>query len=139
MKRLFFKTWNIALKRGWNNVFIAVDIHDVILEANYKAGDIPKTFLGMAKEVLQRLSKRSDVTLILYTCSHPHEILEYLEFFKENEIFFKHVNCNPDCPNTAFGCFDTKFYYNIMLEDKAGFEPNQWEEINSALNELAIL
>ncbi len=87
--------------------------------------------------MLQRLSKRKDVTLILYTCSHPHEIVEYLKFFEDNEIHFKYVNENLDCPNTAFGCFDKKFYYNIMLEDKAGFDASEdWDEIDEALNEI---
>ncbi len=49
MKKLFFKTWNIALRRNWDHITISCDVHDVILEANYKAGDIPKTFLGSAK------------------------------------------------------------------------------------------
>lgn len=135
MKELFLRTWSIAKTRGWNNVTIAVDIHDCILEANYKAGNIPKKFLGTAKEVLQRLSLRKDVTLILYTCSYPNEIQEYLEFFKENGISFKYVNENPDCANTAFGNFEKKFYYNILIEDKAGFLwSRDWNEINEILN-----
>lgn len=137
MKKLIFKTYNIAYKRKWDKVTWAVDIHDVILEANYKAGDIPKTFLGDAKRVLQRLSKRADTTLVLFTCSHPHEIVEYQQFFKENGIIFKYVNENLDCPNTAFGCFERKFYFNILLEDKAGFDAgDDWTEIDQALNEI---
>lgn len=137
MKKLFFKTWNIAHKRKWNQITIACDIHDVILGANYKAGDIPKNFLGDAKKVLQRLSKREDTTLVLFTCSHPHEIIEYQQFFKENDINFKYVNENLDCPNTAFGCFEKKFYFNILLEDKAGFDANEdWAQINEALDEI---
>lgn len=134
MKKLFLKAWRIAFERKWDKVFIAVDIHDVILQANYKAGAIPKEFLGKAKEVLQRLSTRKDVCLILYTCSFPNEIKEYLAFFEENDIHFKYVNENLDCPNTAFGCFDKKFYYQILLEDKAGFNPEDWEEIDEALD-----
>jgi len=138
MKKLIFKTYNIANKRKWNKICWAVDIHDVILESNYKAGDIPKTFLGNAKTVLQRLSLRRDTTLVLYTCSYPNEIIEYQKFFKENDIIFKYVNENPDCPNTAFGNFDKKFYYNILLEDKAGFEPEDWNEISNAMDEIDV-
>ncbi len=135
MKKLIYKTYNIAHKRKWNKVTWAIDIHDVILGANYKAGDIPKNFLGDSKKVLQRLSKRADTTLVLFTCSHPHEIVEYLQFFKENDINFKYTNENLDCPNTAFGCFEKKFYFNILLEDKAGFDAEtDWKEINEALD-----
>lgn len=137
MKKLIFKTYNIAHKRRWNKIVWAVDIHDVILEANYKAGDIPKTFQGNAKKVLQRLSKREDTTLVLFTCSHPHEIVEYQTFFKENDIIFKYVNENPDCANTTFGCFEKKFYFNILLEDKAGFDADtDWDIITEALDAI---
>lgn len=134
MKDLILRSYQIAHKRKWDKLYIAVDIHDVTLEANYSKG-IPTTFLSNAKEVLQRLTQRKDIVLLLYTCSFPAEIVQYLEFFKSHGIEFKYVNENPDAPNTAFGCFDKKFYYNILLEDKAGFDHKKdWAEIDEALN-----
>lgn len=133
MKRLIEKAFKIARERNWKKIYIACDIHDVILEANYSK-DIPTKFLGNAKKVLQRLSQRSDVTLILYTCSHPSEIEQYLKLFTDAGINFSYVNENPECVNTAYGDFTVKFYFNILLEDKAGFVPEDWDEIDEALN-----
>jgi len=52
----------------------------------------------------------------------------YLEHFKENGIFFDYVNENPEYENLSFACFDTKFYYDIGIDDKFGFDANiDWE------------
>jgi hypothetical protein len=42
------------------------------------------------------ISKMSDVVIFLYTCSHPHEIEQYLKLFSDNNIHFKYVNENPE-------------------------------------------
>ena len=137
MKELVHKTFRIKKERGWNTVYIAVDVHDSIVEANYQANNIPTKFFPHAKETLQKLSKRDDVVLILFTCSHPHEIKQYLEYFEGHGIHFKYCNENPETPNTSFGCFDRKFYFNILIEDKASFCPEKhWLEISEALDEV---
>ena len=88
---------------------------------------------------MKYLSKRSDICLILNTCSHPHEIEKYLEFFKARDIHFKYVNENPEVPNNALGCYDDKFYFNILLEDKAGFIESDWYVIYTFFKQTDIL
>jgi hypothetical protein len=53
---------------------------------------IPDEFYPLALETLQMISKMSDVVIFLYTCSHPHEIEQYLKLFSDNNIHFKYVN-----------------------------------------------
>ena len=55
------------------------DIHGTILKPNYQAGNTPKEYYPHAEETLQLLSTINDITMILYTCSHPHEIQEYID------------------------------------------------------------
>jgi hydroxymethylpyrimidine pyrophosphatase-like HAD family hydrolase len=115
--------------RGWDRTFWFFDIHGTILKPNYQYGNPPKEFYPMAKETLQLISKQSDIVMILYTCSHPHEIEEYLQFFKENDINFKYVNENPEVVTdvNGYGNYDKKPYMNVLLEDKSGFNPdNDW-------------
>lgn len=111
-----------AKKKNWDKIYIAVDIHDTIVYGNYNANELPTEFISNSKEVLQYLSKRPDVTLLLYTCSHPTEITKYFDFFKSNDIIFKYANENPEVPNNALGCYDKKMYFNVLLEDKSGFD-----------------
>jgi hypothetical protein len=110
-------------KRGWEKGFFFFDIHGTILKPNYEYGNTPKEFYPYAKEVLQLFSKRKDVCMILYTCSHPYEIEEYLKLFENNNIKFDYVNENPEVVTdvNGYGCYDKKPYMNVLFEDKAGF------------------
>jgi hypothetical protein len=87
----------------------------------------------MAKETLQLISNRKDIVMILYTCSHPHEIEQYLKFFTENGINFKYVNENLDVATdlNGYGNYDKKPYFNVVFEDKAGFDAEvEWAKIH---------
>lgn len=123
------KAYNSAIIKGWDKIYIAVDIHDTIVYGNYIADVLPTEFLFGAKETLKYLSKRPDVCLILYTCSHPGEIVKYQEFFAKRDINFQYVNCNPEVPNNALGCYTDKLYFNLLLDDKAGFIEDDWYTI----------
>lgn len=125
-------------KRGWDKTYWFFDIHGTILKPNYQYGNIPKEFYPYAKEAMQLISKLSDVCMVLYTCSHPHEIEQYLEFFKENNIHFQYVNENPEVATdlNGYGCYDKKPYINVLFEDKAGFDPEtEWLEVLELLKE----
>ena len=70
--------------------------------------------------------------MIMFTCSHPHEIEQYVKLFEANDINFHYINENPEVVTSidGYGCFDKKPYMNVLLEDKAGFDPDEeWEEI----------
>lgn len=100
--------------------------------------DTPSDFYPMAKETLKLINGLSDVVMILYTCSHPHEIDEYLQLFDGCGIFFKYVNNNPEVKTevNGYGCYDKKPYMNVLFEDKAGFNPEtDWQEVYDLLIE----
>lgn len=128
------KSFERAKEKKWDKTFWAVDIHDTIIKPNYQKG-IPTEWYPFAKEALQKISKRKDICLILYTCSWPKEIEEYLEFFKENDIHFDYVNSNPEAQNTNYGFYDNKPYFNVLFEDKSGFLIEEWEDVIKVLDE----
>lgn len=112
---------------GYDTLYIMVDIHNTILKPSF---DKKETFeyFPYAKETLQMLSAMEDVKLIMWTSSYEDKIVMYLDHFKENGIFFDYVNENPEYENLSFACFDTKFYYDIGIDDKFGFDANiDWE------------
>ena len=70
----------------------------------------------------------------MFTSSFEKQTTPILELFKNNQITFNYVNENPEVPSTTLGNFKDKFYYNILIDDKAGFEMNSdwdlvWQEI----------
>lgn len=127
-------------ERGWDKwprMYWAIDLHDVIIKGTYTRNNEGRAFYPDGKEVLQWLSGRKDMCMILYTSSHRDSIEDITRWLGDNGIRFDYVNCNPECANTQLCDFGSKFYFDIMLEDKAGFDGNWgWIEIKRALIEL---
>lgn len=124
------KAFRIMKERNYDTSYWAIDIHDTITESNYVVGEITTKFAPMAEEVLKYLSTRKDICLILYTCSYKKEIKKYQDFFKSKDINFQYVNKNPEAKSTGYGCFKDKFYFSVLLDDKAGFDKEKdWKLI----------
>jgi hypothetical protein len=121
-----------AKERGWEKTYWAFDIHGTILKPNYKRDEISREFYPHAIEVMQLLSKRTDIVKILYTCSYPHEIEQYIEYFAKHGIHFDHINKNPEVADGGYGYYNDKFYFNVLMDDKAGFDgETDWIEIKN--------
>ena len=119
-------------RKDWGYVYYAIDLHGTIVKPNFEVGNIPKEFYPYAKEVLQMFSKRDDIVMYMYTCSHPHEQEQYVQYFKENGIDFKWINKNPEVvtDNHGYGYYEEKPFFNVLFEDKAGFDPMEdWEDV----------
>jgi len=128
MIEIFDKAFLIKEQRGWDFIYVAVDLHGTICDGLY-SNDQKLEFYPYAKETLQLLSKKKSIVLILFTSTHPKELKRYLNWLKENDIFFDYVNENPDCPSTELADFSRKFYFNCLLDDKAGWKPEDWKEL----------
>jgi hypothetical protein len=124
-----------AKEKNWDKTYWAVDIHGTSIVPNYQGGDIPKEFYPYACETLQLLSSRDDIVLILFTCSYPNEIEEYLDYFRSFNIHFKYSGKNPEVDNGEYGYFRDKPYFNVLFEDKAGFDPGEWPAVLNYLKE----
>ncbi|AYB30920.1 hypothetical protein [Chryseolinea soli] len=128
-----------AKERKWDKTYWAFDIHGTILRPTCQTGVISTEFYPFAKEVLQLLSTRKDIVRILYTCSYPNEIVEYVKYFEDHQIHFDHVNENPDVGAGAYGFYERKFYFNVLFEDKAGFDPlTDWEDVLKLIQTFEI-
>ena len=82
------------------------------------------------------LSKKPGTVLILWTSSHPVATAKVLDNLEKEGAHFKFVNENKDCPNTELCSFDKKFYFNILLDDKASFEKDDWYLIERELRRI---
>jgi hypothetical protein len=125
--------------RKWDTIYIAIDLHDTICTGKY-LNNQPYNFLGKSKETLQFFSKAKWIKLILFTSSYEEQINSCLIWLEKNDIHFDYVNENPECENTTTGNFNNKFYYNVLLDDKAGFYPEKdWEDILNFLKEQKLM
>jgi hypothetical protein len=123
--------FEMAIKRKWDKTYWVFDIHGTLIPPNYEDNNIPTNLYPFAEEAMVEITNRIDICPILYTCSHPHEIEQYLTLFKNKNINFTYINENPEVKTTgSYGNYDRKFYMNVLFEDKAGFDPlTDWEEV----------
>jgi hypothetical protein len=121
-----------SFKKEWYETYWVIDIHSTVIKPSYDLSDKSMNYYPFAKEVLQILTKRKDINLIMWTSSYPHEIESYLSKFKEDGIHFNNVNENPNISSNKgnFGYYEKKFYFNVLFDDKAGFRPlKEWEAL----------
>ena len=127
------KVFNGLNNGSFKCIYIMVDVHNTILKPTF---DKKETFeyFPYAKETLQLLSEKENIKLIMWTSSYDEKIQMYLKHFEENRIIFNFVNENKEYGNVSFACFDTKFYYDIGIDDKFGFDAeHDWKEIYTFL------
>ena len=119
------KSFDNAFKRmkdrNWEKIYVLVDIHDTIFEACYHNKEEHKWF-PYAKECLDIMSHSNNICLILWTSTYPMQIVDYLNYFKDNRITFDYVNGNPETKDTELSCFMHKTYFNVGIDDKFGFD-----------------
>ena len=123
-----FKTAYADMERkGWDKIYVFVDLHSTAIKPNYSTDEVPKEFYDLAEETLQIMSDIPEICLVMYTCSHPHEIEQYKEFFKSHGINFEYINKNDEVTTEegGYGYYEDKPYMNVLLDDKAGFFPDE--------------
>lgn len=133
IKKSFDSAYADMVRKGWTQrLYVFVDIHSTVLEPTYKENCKELNFYPKAKEALQLLSNRHDIVLTYYSCTPLEQCKEQSELFKEHGIVFDYHNENPEITNadTKYGCYLHKPYFNVLLDDKAGFEPEvDWQHI----------
>ena len=135
--QVFSEQFVVKKKRNWDYLYIAVDWHDTIVPSTYSNDYAGFAYYKDCIEALQLMSRRQDIKLILFTSSYSKYCDMLLNDLAVQFVHFNFVNCNPDVPNTETGDFSKKFYYNVMLDDKAGFQPEiDWTEIKEFLPTL---
>ncbi len=127
-----------AIRRKWEKIYVFIDFHEIIMKPNYDDNETLE-YYPFAKELLQHLSARDDICLCTWTCSHPHQITGYLTKMFEDGIKFQFINKNPEVKSDrAYGSYETKPYYNILIDDKAGVMPEELEGILEAFKQYRL-
>jgi len=133
IEKAFNNAFSTLRIRKWDTLYIAIDLHDTICKSTYK-DDTVMHYFDEAIYCLQTLSKIDTFKLILYTSTPREKIDKYIERFEKIGIHFDFINSNPDVENTEYGDFTIKPYFNILFDDKAGFNPKKdWLKLKKYL------
>lgn len=131
------KAYKHRRDKQWEYMYWAFDVHETIVRPNWSITSIPTEFYPGAREALRLITALPYVKRIMYTCSHPDEIQKYRVFFQNNGILFDYVNENPEVTNRSYGYYNQKPYFNVLFEDKAGFDATEdWFQVIRIINEL---
>lgn len=121
-------------EKGYPFLFVAIDLHDCIIEGKYNRLNEGAAFFPGALEVLAAWTKRTDIKLILWTSSHSDAIADALYRLYSHGVIFDFINGNPACASTDLCDFSSKWYFDVLLDDKASFEgPTDWVLIKQEL------
>lgn len=116
-------------QKGWEFLYFMIDIHNTVIRPTYNKS-VNFEYFSHSKEVLQILSKRSDIKLIMWTSTYPEIITMYNRKFRGDDIIFDYINENPDFNDDNQRCFIDKFYYDVGIDDKFGFDAETgWKDI----------
>ena len=131
-----YKMFEHAMDKRWYETYWAIDLHGSIIRPNFSKEPQKIQYYPFAKEAMQLLTKRKDIILFTYTASYPEQLKSYLVQFKEDLIEFNYINENPEISEEKghFGDFKHKPYFNVLIDDKTGFDPEtDWEYIYDLL------
>jgi len=134
IKDIILRAFEQKKRRGYEHIFWAIDLHDTVIEGRYNRYNVGAGIYPYAKEVLHYLYNSKTHRTILWTSSHDDSINDILV---KHQLNFHYINRNPECPSDKLCNFDDKFYFNILLDDKSGFDPiTDWLVIKETLEEL---
>lgn len=132
------RAYAVMEERNWDTVYWAIDLHGVCFPSTYEQGSY-KFVNHYAREALQRISARPESRIILWSSCHPSEQADIIKFFAEQGVRVSYFNENPEVSNTHTGDFTKKFYFSVLLDDKAGFDPEvDWELVSDYMDSLYL-
>jgi len=120
-------------ERNWDCIYFAIDVHGTFIKSTYKK-DTHFEFYPGAEEVLKYMSTRPDIKMIMYTSSHASYTDCLFEELISKHIYFDYINENPEVETNKISDFSIKFHFDVILDDKAGFEAEtDWKLLKETL------
>lgn len=131
-----------AAAKGWDTLYWAIDIHETIVEPTHQEGVIGKAY-PWALETMWFLLQFPETRIILWSSMSREELERHRDCFfdscgvpSEGRVY---LNENPETGATKYANFDQKMYMNMLLDDKAGFDPKiDWTSIIWAVKQFRI-
>lgn len=133
------RSFKMKSEHRWPEVYFCIDLHGTIIPSGKSSSDNKDNlkFYPHAKDVLRWMNSRKDIITILWTSTPIERLGKVTSWLAENDIVFTYINENPHAKNTERSVFDKKFYFSILLDDRAGFEPQtDWFLIKQELKRI---
>ena len=133
---MFDKGFHTAKDAGYNYMVIAVDLHGTMIntkvfnETQGKFLDkIEASLFPQAITALQAMSAHKSIVMYVYSGTKKSKLKKLVNYLYEKYGISLDTRYHPMTQH-ASQSFKTKPYFNILLDDRAGFDPTgDWLEI----------
>ena len=137
MRKTINRSYARYKQKGYQYWYWALDVHDVVFKGDYKV-DCALQWLPNAKRALKIIATIPEIKIILFTSTRKDKTQAIIDKLKnETGLEVYGVNENPDFQTDPGNLceFDKKFCFDLMFDDKAGFDVNDnaWEEVVATL------
>lgn len=129
------ETFKLRKERNWDKLYVAIDLHGTII--------VPGRLISLqvypeAARGLKYLNSIDYISLILFTSTRIEMLQEFYNWCNKHDIKFDYLNENPECSSSNHdGDYTKKFYYNILLDDRAGFDySTDWKILCDTIERL---
>lgn len=123
------RAYSLLQERNWDTIYWAIDLHGTCIKSNYVSGEY-EWINEDALKCLQLISNLKETKIIIWSSLYRSEKFKIWVWLSEQGIEILNFNSNDSIKNTETGCFDKKFYFSVLLDDKAGFDPDtDWKLI----------
>ncbi|MNC02069.1 hypothetical protein D3C75_494380 [compost metagenome] len=126
IQKAISRAYNVAMERDHEMIFWCIDLHGTVLESNYSSDSFNFINEAVTVPALQAISALPESRIILWSGISDADRDKVIELFTTFGIRVDWVNENPAVPSSGTGHFDKKFYFSILVDDKAGFCPSDW-------------
>ena len=115
--------------RNWETIYWAIDLHGTCLKSNYQSYNF-KFVNQDCIDTLKYLRSLPETKIIIWSSCYEKDYELVKQLFDEHGITIDFFNENPLVQSTRTGNFVDKFYFSILLDDKAGFSPEtDWHNV----------
>lgn len=125
----FINALERAKEKNWDKMYMLLDIHGTVMKPNWNG--LSTEFYPLVLDALKAIADHGMFKIIIWTCSKEEDRIAYKNLLESHGIPIFAVNENPDLDHVLdWGDYSKKPYCNVLLDDKAGFDPeNEWFHI----------
>ena len=150
ISQLFLEALRKRRERHFQYFYLAIDVHGTLFYPSKQTKidqNGSETILKIdqsdymaiypwAIPTLQILTQTNSCKLILWTSTKSDRVNVYRKYLEKNGVKVAYVNENPDFIGNEYSDFSRKFCFDLLLDDKAGFDPeNDWHELFKLVTE----
>jgi len=143
---MFDKGYTTAKEAGYKYMVIAVDLHGTMLNTkqfNETQGKflekIEASLFPKAIKALQAMSAHESIVMYVYSGTKKSKLKKLVKHLSKKYGISLDTRYHPMTQHSSQS-FKTKPYFNILLDDRAGFDPaKDWVEIIEFIPRLNIL